>query len=81
MPRRRHSAKQIVTKLRLIEVLVAQVRTIGQACREAEIPEQSYYRRRNEYGGLEIEQARRFKELERENAQLKRLVEDLSLEK
>ena len=56
-------------------------RTIGQACKECEITDQSYYRWRNEYGGLEIEQAKRFKELERENARLKRLVADLSLEK
>jgi transposase-like protein len=62
-------------------VLVAQGRTIGQACKEVEITEQGYYRWRNEYGGLAIEQAKRFKELERENAQLKRLVADLSLEK
>ncbi len=62
-------------------MLVAQGRTIGQACKEVEITEQSYYRWRNEYGGLAIEQAKRFKELERENAQLKRLVADLSLEK
>ena len=81
MPRKRHSAEQIVTKLRQIDVLVAQGRTIGQACKEAEITEQSYYRWRNEYGGLEIEQAKRLKELERENARLKRLVADLSLEK
>jgi transposase-like protein len=70
-----------VTKLRQIEVLVAQGRTVGQACKEAEISEQSYYRWRKEYGGLDIEQAKRFKELERENARLKRLVADLSLEK
>ncbi len=81
MPRKLHSAEQIVTKLRQIEVLVAQGRTIGQACKEAEITEQSYYHWRNEYGGLEIEQAKRFKELERENARLKRLVADLSPEK
>ena len=82
MPRKRHSAEQIVTKLRQIEILVAQGgRTVGQACKEVEITEQSYYRWRNEYGGLEIEQAKRFKELERENARLKRLVADLSLEK
>ena len=48
-------------------MLVAQGRTIGQACKEAELTEQSYYRWRKEYGGLEIEQAKRFKELEREN--------------
>ena len=81
MPKKRNNAEQIVTKLRQIEVLVAQGRTIGQACKEAEISEQSYYRWRNEYGGLEIEQAKRFNEFERENARLKRLVADLSLEK
>ena len=52
-------------------MLVAQGRTIDQACKEAEISEQSYYRWRNEYGSLEIEQAKRFKELKRENARLK----------
>ena len=81
MPKKRHSPEQIVTKLRQIDVLVAQGRTIGQACKECEITDQSYYRWRKEYGGLEIEQAKRFKELERENARLKRLVADLSLEK
>ena len=81
MPRKRHSAEQIVAKLRQIDVLVAQGRPIAQACNEAEIAEQSYYRWRNEYDGLEIEQAKRFKELERENARLKRLVADLTLEK
>ena len=81
MPKKRHSPEQIVTKLRQIDVLVAQGRTIGQACKEAEITDQSYYRWRNEYGSLEIEQAKQFKGLERENARLKRLVADLSLEK
>ena len=81
MAKKRHSPEQIVTKLRQIDVLMAQGRTAAQACKEAEISEQSYCRRRNEYGGLEIEQAKRFKELERENARLKRLVADLSLEK
>ena len=71
MPRKRHSAEQIVAKLRQIDLLVAQGRTIAQACKEAEIAEQSFYRWRNEYGGLEMEQAKRFKELERENARLK----------
>ena len=54
---------------------------MAKACKEAELSEQSYYRWRKEYGGLDIEQAKRFKELERENARLKRLVADLSLEK
>jgi putative transposase len=62
---------QIVTNLRQVDVLVVQGRTIGQACKESEITEQSYYRWRNEYGGLEIELAKRSKELERENVRLK----------
>jgi transposase-like protein len=81
MAKRRHSVEQIVTKLRQIDVVVVQGRTVAQACKECEISEQSYYRWRNEYGGLAIEQAKRFKELERENGRLKRLVADLSLEK
>ena len=81
MAKKRYSAEQIVTKLRQIDVLVGQGRTVVQACKESEITEQSYYRWRNEYGGLQIEQAKRFKELERENARLKRLVAELSLEK
>lgn len=81
MPKKRNNAEQAVTKLRQIDVLVAQGRTVAQACKEAEISEQSYYRWRKEYGGLDIEQAKRFKELERENARLKRLVVGLSLEK
>lgn len=81
MPKKRNNAEQAVTKLRQIDVLVAQGRTVAQACKEAEISEQSYYRWRKEFGGLDIEQAKRFKELERENARLKRLVADLSLEK
>jgi len=60
---------------------VANGKTTSLACREAEITEQTYYRWRKEYGGLQVDQARRLKELESENAKLKRLVSDLSLEK
>jgi transposase-like protein len=67
--------------LRQIEVLMSQGKSAPVACREAGISQQSFYRWRKEYGGLEIDQAKRFKELERENARLKRLVADLSLEK
>jgi hypothetical protein len=74
-------AEQVVLKLRQIEVQTAQGRSLAIACREAEISEQSYYRWRKEYGGLQIDQARRMKDLERENARLRRLVADLSLEK
>ena len=81
MARRTFTAEQIVTKLRQIEVLMAQGRPAALACKEADISEQTYYRWRKEYGGLELDQAKRMKELERENARLKRLVADLSLEK
>ena len=81
MPKKRPSPEQIVTLLRQIEVATSSGKSVAIACREAEISDQSYYRWRKEYGGLDIEQAKRFKELERENARLKRLVADLSLEK
>jgi putative transposase len=81
MPKKRFNAEQIVVVLRQIEVLMSQGKTPGVACREAGISQQSYYRWRKEYGGLELDQAKRMKELERENVRLKRLVADLSLEK
>ncbi len=81
MPKKRFSSEQIIAKLRQIEVQLAQGKSIALACKEAGISEQSYYRWRKEYGGLQIEQARRLKDLERENARLRRLVADLSLEK
>ena len=74
-------AEQVVLKLRQIEVQTAQGKSLALACKDAEISEQSYYRWRKEYGGLQIDQARRMKDLERENARLRRLVADLSLEK
>ncbi len=75
------SAEQVVLKLRQIEVQTAQGKSLALACKEAEISEQSYYRWRKEYGGLQVDQARKMKDLERENARLRRLVADLSLEK
>jgi putative transposase len=81
MPKKRYSAEQIVVVLRQIEVLISQGKAAPVACREAGISQQSYYRWRKEYGGLELDQAKRMKELERENVRLKRLVADLSLEK
>jgi putative transposase len=77
----RPSAEQVVLTLRQIEVQTAQGKSIAVACKEADVSEQSYYRWRKEYGGLQIDQARRMKDLERENARLRRLVADLSLEK
>jgi len=81
MAKKRFSPEQIVTLLRQIEVATAQGKAISIACREAGISDQSYFRWRKEYGGLDLEQARKMKDLERENARLKRLVADLSLEK
>jgi transposase-like protein len=78
---RKYKPEEIVTLLRQIEVGIANGKTAPQACKEAEINTQTYYRWRKEYGGLKTEQAKRMKELERENARLKRLVAELSLEK
>jgi len=81
MARKRLGAEQIVTKLRQIEVLQGQGKSVAAACKEAGTTEQSYYRWRREYGGLSVDQARRLKQLENENGRLKKLVADLSLEK
>jgi putative transposase len=78
---KKHTPEQVVNLLRQIEVAVANGKTTAVACKEAEITEQPYYRWRKEYGGLQVDQARRLKELEQENAKLKRLVSELSLEK
>ena len=77
---KRHSAEQVVNLLRQIEVGVANGKTTVQASKEASITEQTYYRWRKEYGGLQVDQAKRLKELEAENAKLKRLVANLSLD-
>jgi putative transposase len=81
MRKKRPTPEQIVTLLRQIEVSTSQGKSIAIARREAGISDQSYYRWRNEYGGLDLDQARRMKDLEKENNRLKRLVADLSLEK
>ena len=77
----RYKPEQIVTLLRQIEVAVGNGRTTPIACKEAGITVQTYYRWRKEYGGLKVEQAKRMEDLEKENARLKRLVAELSLEK
>jgi putative transposase len=81
MPMKRYKPEQIVTLLRQIEVGIANGKPTPQACKEAEITVQTYYRWRKEYGGLKLDQAKRLKELVRENSKLKRLVAELSLEK
>ena len=81
MPRKRHTPEQIIGKLREAEVGMASGQTVLEVCRTMGIAEQTYYRWRKEFGGLKVEQARRFMELERENAQLRRAVADLTLDK
>jgi putative transposase len=79
--RKRHTAEQIIGLLRQAEVELAQGRSVGEICRGLGISEASYYRWRSEYGGLKLDQARRLKELERENARLRKAVAELTLDK
>ena len=81
MARKRYTPEQIISKLRAIEVHINTGMTAEQAARKESISEQTYYRWRKEYGGMKLDQAKRLKELERENAQLKKLVAELSLDK
>jgi len=81
MVRRSYTRGQIINKLREAEVLLSQGSTVGEASRKIGVTEQTYYRWRREYGGMRIEEAKRLKELEKENTRLKRLVADLSLDK
>jgi len=80
MGRKRPTAEQIITKLREAEVALAKGQTLDLVVRKLEIAEQTYYRWRKEYGGLRVDQAKRLKELEKENARLKRLVADQALD-
>jgi len=81
MGRKTYSPEKIVRKLREAEVLISQGNTIAQASRLLGITEQTYYRWRKQYGGMQVSQAKRLKELENENTRLKKLVADLSLDK
>jgi len=80
MVRKTYTAEQIINKLREAEVHLSQGNTIGEASRQIGVNEQTYYRWRKEYGGMRVEQARRLKELEKENTRLKKLVADISLD-
>ncbi len=81
MGRKRHTPEQIITALREAEVGLARGKSVKLMSRELGITEQTYYRWRREYGGMKVSQARRLKELERENGRLKRAVADLTLDK
>jgi len=81
MARKRYSPEQIIGYLREAEVLLSKGSTVPQICRKIGIAEQTYYRWCKEYGRLSVDQARRLKEMEKENIRLKKLVADLSLDK
>ena len=80
MVKKGYTPEQIINKLREAEILLNQGATIGEASRKIGVTEQTYYRWRKEYGGLRVEQARKLRDLEKENARLKKLVADLSLD-
>jgi cell division protein FtsB len=81
MARKRPTAEEIVAKLRQVEVLTSQGKTVAEAVRAIAVTEVTYYRWRKEYGGLKGDQVKRLKELEAENARLRRAVSDLTLDK
>lgn len=81
MPKKRHKPEEIVAKLRQVDVLVSQGQSVADAIRSIGVTEVSYYRWRREFGGLKTDQVKRMKELEAENARLRRAVADLMLDK
>ena len=80
MLRKTYTPEQIINRLREVEILLNQGANVSEASRKIGVTEQTYYRWRKEYGGMRIEQAKRLKSLERENARLKKLVADISLD-
>jgi transposase-like protein len=81
MARNRYNAEEIIHRLREADVLLGQGETVGQVCKQLGVVEQTYYLWRKAYGGMKIDQAKRLKELETENARLKRAVADLTVDK
>ncbi len=81
MPRKNFTSEQIIGILRQAEILISQGLSIEAMCKKLEISNQTYYRWRKEYGGMQVEQAKKLKDLERENAQLKKAVAELTLDK
>ena len=81
MARTRHTSEQIIAKLREAEVLLAQGKQTPAVCKQIGVSEQTYYRWRKEYGGMKVDQAKRLKELEKENARLKKLLAEAHLDK
>jgi len=81
MPFKKHKPEEIIGKLREVEIVLAQGASTAEACRRIGVSEQTYYRWRKEYGGLKTDQARRMKDLEKENQRLRRAISDLTLDK
>ena len=81
MPKKRHKPEEIVAKLRQVDVLTAQGKSVADAIRSIGVTEVTYYRWKQEYGGLKSDQVKRLKELEQENARLRKAVSDLTLDK
>lgn len=81
MPTKRHKPEEVVAKLRQVDVLVSQGKTVADAVRAIGVTQVTYYRWRQEYGGLKLDQVKRMKELEQENTRLRRAVSDLTLDK
>ena len=81
MPKKRYNAEEIIHKLRAADVLLSLEKTVSQACKQIGVSDQTYYRWRKSYGGMKVDQAKRLKELEAENARLKRAVADLTVDK
>jgi len=81
MPSKKHKPEEIIGKLREVEIVLAQGASTAEASRRIAVSEQTYYRWRKEYGGLKTDQARRMKDLEKENQRLRRAISDLTLDK
>ena len=81
MPSKKHKPEEIIGKLREVEIVLGQGETAAEACRRIAVSKQTYYRWRKKYGGLKSDQARRMKDLEKENLRLRRAISDLTLDK
>ncbi len=81
MPKKRYNAEDIIHKLREADVLLGQGRTVTEVCKQLSVTDQTFYRWRKAYGGMKVDQAKRLKQLEAENARLKRAVADLTVDK
>jgi len=81
MAKKRYTSEEIIHKLREVDVLLGQGRSIAHACKQIGVTDQTYYRWRKGYGGLKVDQAKRLKELEAENARLKKAVAELTVDK